>query len=152
MSLRWNFNHQIYQSVLFLVRNFYQSNLPVLFMVRKNSTEAKWSYGGHKVKPSRQNFSSFKSKKQITNKRVYQVCQILQFASKRQNSLVLKLKKWFQRCNSIQNLGQINAYKLKLSMEKPMSNFSDDWVWLCVHHKIILLYKKSPGKFLNLER
>ena len=31
------------------------------------------------------------------------VCQILQFTSKRQNSLVLKLKKWFQRWDSIQN-------------------------------------------------
>ena len=31
------------------------------------------------------------------------VCQILQFTSKGQNSLVLKLKKWFQRWDSIQN-------------------------------------------------
>ena len=39
MSLLNNFNQQIYQSdlpVLFMVRKFYLSNLPVLFMVRKS--------------------------------------------------------------------------------------------------------------------
>ena len=30
------------------------------------------------------------------------VCQILKFASKRQNSLILKVKKWIQRSDSIQ--------------------------------------------------
>ena len=55
----------------------------------------------------------------------------LQFASKRQNSLVSKVT-W----NPKFNLGMLNAYKLIFtkgqSKEKGVLNISDDWMWIYV--------------------
>ena len=48
-------------------------------------------------------FIRSKNNYKISGKLDCWICQMLQFKSKRQNSMVLKLKKWFQRWDTIQN-------------------------------------------------
>ena len=84
-------------------------------------------------------FITSKNHNRIAGKWDCWVCQILQFTSKRQNSLVLKLRKLFQRWDSIQNSIKANLMhtncRLQLSMEKRIKKNSGCWIFWFTRNK-----------------
>ena len=67
-------------------------------------------------------FCHYKNNKKIAGKWDSWVCQILKFVSKRQNSMILKVKKWTQRSNSIQIWSILYTWMTESAWDNPFLN------------------------------